>query len=140
MRGDSINYIALPTAFLPDGYMDNKYQILYRNDSFSSFNLSVFKLTGALVFQTTHSYVGWNGNDLTGKRCTDYEYSVKLKYTTIGGKSVDTCTFVYMLNVDTVMRCIKGIKADIPAYKFADQFDPFSGTYPYKSASYQFCY
>jgi hypothetical protein len=139
-RGDT-GFIALPTAFIPNDTVNNKlFRIVKLSaDSFASLSLSVYKLSGTLVFQTTHAYQAWDGKDLTGKLCTDYEYSVKLKYTTMGGKSVDTCTFLYMLTVDKVHNCLTNRKADVNSYTFGDGFDAFTGGFPYNTFEYPYC-
>jgi len=129
-QGDSSTFV-LPTAFTPnsDGVND-VYHIMGMYPYFTTYQLTVYKINGTKVFQTTTASTSWQGTDTTGAKCTDYKYWVKIKYTT-ADKSVDTGTFVFLLPTNTAMGCVNRVAADTASYKFPDQFDVYTNLFSF---------
>ncbi len=128
--GDSGTY-ALPTAFSPndDGVNDEFYLLGYPY-TFTTYQLAIYKTNGTKVFLTTDPHTHWNGRDTANTKCTDYKYFVKIKYTTPGARTVDTGTYLFLLGTGTG-GCTQKVTADLPLYKFPDQYNGTGGfTYP----------
>jgi gliding motility-associated-like protein len=125
-RGDTLS-LYLPTAFTPNGDgVNDIYKIIGFTDSFSSFNLSIYDTTGALVWLSTSAARRWEGTDTaTGRLSTKYKFYVKIKYTTEHGITDSGSTFVYLLSAGT--GCVHAVAADSASYEFIDQFDPATG-------------
>jgi len=136
-QGDS-SIFALPTAFTPNGDgVNDVYHIMGLYPYFTTYQLTVYKINGTKVFQTTNAATSWQGTDTTGAKCTDYKYWVKIKYTT-PDKSVDTGTYLFLLPTNTAMSCVNRVTADTASYKFPDQFNVNTGTFSY-STNEVFC-
>ena len=130
-HGDSTTFY-LATAFTPNGDgINDVYGLMGMHQSFSSYQLIIYKTNGTKVFKTTASGTGWDGRDTTGAKCTDYKYYVKIKYTTPGSLSADTGTFLYLVPTDTVHGCVNRVAADTTYYHFPDQLDIYSGMFSY---------
>ena len=125
--------ICLPTAFTPngDGINDLHHIMKFSLSIYSSFQLTIYRTTGDKVIQLSNANSSWDGVDSARYVCKDSRYYVTIKYTTAGGISVDTGTYVYLLQSNASKTCVNAIEADKPYYKFPDQWDPITVTFPY---------
>ncbi|MBS1687735.1 MAG: gliding motility-associated C-terminal domain-containing protein [Bacteroidetes bacterium] len=123
--------IALSTAFSPngDGKNDLYRPIILYPKKISNFSLSIYKQSGALVYQTS-STSGWDGVDMSGAKSTDYKYQVKVSFTNASGIKVDTCTYLFLLR-NSSAGCLNDVAADKASYFFEDQFNVTTGKAAY---------
>jgi len=128
--GDSGNY-CLPTAFTPNGDGINDFYLIQGggNGTFSSFNISIYRTTGALVYQMNSPATKWNGRNASDSLLSDYKYYVTVKYTTTGNKTVNAWTYLYLLSTNTTKLCVNDVIADTANYKFPDEYNYLTGTY-----------
>ena len=130
LHADSM-LITLPTAFTPNGDGRNDlYHIIKTSGTLSNFQMTIYQLDGTQVFQFTDPNGSWLGKDQNGNACTNYKYYVKLKFTTSHNTTIDTGTFVYLLQKDPSKGCIHTVEADKASYTFEDQTDPYTGGTP----------
>jgi gliding motility-associated-like protein len=125
---DSLDFY-LPNAFTPNGDGRNDVYRLFGflDQSYAHFRMSISRLNGQQVFETTNMTAGWNGKDFNGNIPTDYLYKVNIKGTSPSTLLIDSCTYVYMFS-DT---CVPQGIVDLTTLRFEDMFDPATGATPY---------
>jgi gliding motility-associated-like protein len=125
------NTIAFPNAFTPNGDGRNDmFRLVTASPSVGWYRLSVARLSGQELFETTDLSKAWDGRDSTGNIASDFLYRVNIKGITELHKHIDKCTFVYLLPSGP-NNCARFLTADPNKLRFEDQFNPQTGTAPY---------
>ncbi len=123
---DSVFYF-LPTAFTPNGDgINDIFFLLYNNLVVDSSSISIWDINGREVFSknigASARTSGWDGTDMSGKKCGAGEYPVHVKLLTNKGTVVNVCACVNLLQYSGSCLNTKGI-----TYYFPDQVNIDSG-------------
>jgi gliding motility-associated-like protein len=128
------NNMYFPNAFTPNGDGRNDvFRAISVSRSVGNYRLSVARLNGQVLFETTDLGIAWGGRDSAGNISQDFLFRVNVQGITPQTQGIDECTFVYLLPPGP-NNCARLLTADANMLRFEDQFDPQTGGTPYTTA------
>ncbi|RYZ55055.1 MAG: hypothetical protein EOP49_03745 [Sphingobacteriales bacterium] len=122
---DSTGFLVLPTAFTPNGDgLNDLFRPVITPGLITpgSYLLSITAGNDAVLFQTTDTAAGWNGNDFGGVAAMAGMHFFTVQFITPTGDTVDDCGCITVLPHGVGCSITNG-----KTYYFEDQFNAATG-------------